>query len=277
MNGSIIGDIVGSVYEFNTIKQKNFKFFKDKCFFTDDTVMTCAIAKASIDYCDNRSIPLFKVNVEKNMVELGREHPNVGYGASFYNWIMSEDHEPYNSYGNGSAMRTSSVAYIANSLEEAEELAKAQAEVTHNHPEGIKGAQALAAAIYLALNHEDKSTIKEYIESNYYDLNFNIKDIYRKYKYDITCQGSVPYAIKSFLEGEDFEDSIRNAISLGGDADTLACMTGGIAEAYYGIPEEFMEYKKRYLTNDLITIVDDFQTKYQEKTTKTEKKDIFRK
>ncbi len=277
MNGSIIGDIVGSVYEFHTIKQKNFKFFKDKCFFTDDTVMTCAVAKASIDYTDNRSIPLFKLNVINNMVELGRKYPKAGYGTSFYKWLMSDIHEPYNSFGNGSAMRTSSVAYIANSLEEAEELAKAQAEVTHNHPEGIKGAQAIAAAIYLARTHEDKETIREYIENKYYNLDFNIKDIYRKYQYDITCQGSVPYAIKAFLEGEDFEDSIRNVISLGGDADTLACMTGGIAEAYYGVPEEYMEYKNRYLTEELIDIVDSFQTIYQEKTTEKEKKDIFKK
>ena len=277
MNGSIIGDIVGSVYEFHTIKQKNFKFFKDKCFFTDDTVMTCAVAKASIDYTDNRSIPLFKLNVINNMVELGRKYPKAGYGMSFYKWLMSDIHEPYNSFGNGSAMRTSSVAYIANSLEEAEELAKAQAEVTHNHPEGIKGAQAIAAAIYLARTHEDKETIREYIENKYYNLDFNIKDIYRKYQYDITCQGSVPYAIKAFLEGEDFEDSIRNVISLGGDADTLACMTGGIAEAYYGVPEEYMEYKNRYLTEELIDIVDSFQTMYQEKTTEKEKKDIFKK
>lgn len=277
MNGSIIGDIVGSVYEFNTIKQKNFKFLKDRCFFTDDTVMSCAVAKAAIEYLDNKSIPLFKINVINNMVEFGRKHPDAGYGYYFYNWIMSDNHDPYNSFGNGSAMRTSSVAYIAESLEEAEELAKAQAEVTHNHPEGIKGAQAIAAAIYLALNKKDKSTIKEYIENNYYDLDFNIKDIYRKYKYDVTCQGSVPYAIKSFLEGEDFEDSIRNSISLGGDADTLACMTGAIAEAYYGIPEEILEQKNKYLTEDLIDIVDNFQEKVQNLNKNIEKKDIFKK
>ena len=268
MNGAILGDIVGSVYEFHTIKQKQFKFLKPTCFYTDDSVLTCAVAKAAIVFNKDHSIENFKQNVIKELKKYTKEYPNAGYGETYYNWATSDDTEAYNSYGNGGAMRTSSVAYVARNLDEALELAKAQAEVTHNHPEGIKGAQAITACIYLARTGASKEEIREYINDNFYTLDFTIPQIYRKYKYDISSQGSVPQAIESFLEGEDFEDCIRTAISLGGDADTLGAMTGSIAEAYYGIPEDYKKNIDTYLDKDLNEIRKNF---YQELNLESEK------
>lgn len=263
MKGAIIGDIVGSVYEFHTIKGKQFKFFKPKCFYTDDTVLTCAIANASLAYKDFQSMDFFKDVAQKEMQKFGQQYPDVGYGYAFHDWLQSDNPEPYNSYGNGAAMRTSSVAYVANSLEEVEQLATIQAELTHSHPEGIKGAKAISACIFMALHGNNKEEIKEYIEENYYPLNFTIRQIYRKYKYDITAQGSVPQAIESFLEGNNFEDCVRNAICLGGDADTLAAMTGSIAEAYYGIPKEYEQKIGVYLDDNLNSVVETFYNKIQ--------------
>ena len=254
--GTIIGDIVGSVYEFKTIKTKQFKFLKPKCMYTDDTVMTCAVSLACLDYKKNNNIEEFKKNLIEYMKRLGRKFPDARYGYRFYEWITGDEDSPYNSYGNGGAMRTSSVAYIADSLDEALELAKAQSEVTHDHPEAIKGSQAISACIYLALNGYDKREIKDYIEKYFYPLGFTIKDVYRKYKYDISATGSVPFAIVAFLDGYDFEDCVRNAICLGGDADTLAAMTGAIAEAYYGVPENIVV--DRYLDQELLDIVNNF-------------------
>lgn len=258
MKGAIIGDIIGSVYEFHTIKQKQFKLFKPKCFFTDDTVLTCAVSIASLDYLQNKSIIEFKDNVIYELKLFSKKYPNAGYGPSYWDWVSSDLSEAYNSYGNGGAMRTSSVAYVADSLEEALELAKIQSETTHSHPEGIKGAQAITACIYMSKEGCSKEEIKKYIEDNFYELNFTIPQIYRKYQYDITAQGSVPQSIEAFLEGEDFEDCIRNAICLGGDADTLAAMTGSIAEAYYGIPDEIEERYSTYLDDDLNNCVKKF-------------------
>ena len=257
MRGAILGDIVGSVYEFNTIKVKEFKFLKPKCFFTDDTVLTCAIAIACMEYSKTHNTNIFKESVIKNMKKMAKRYPNAGYGPNFWDWVNSENDEPYGSYANGASMRTSPVAYVAESLEEAEALAKAQAEVTHNHSEGIKGAQAITACIYLALNGATKEEIREYVNNKYYNLDFKIEDIRRKYQYDISAAGSVPQAIESFLEGTDFEDSIRNAICLGGDADTIAAMTGSISEAFYGFPDEFDI--STYLPDDLKLIVQSFE------------------
>ena len=250
MKGAIIGDIVGSVYEFKTIKQKEFKFIKPKCFITDDTILTCAISRASLQYFYDKDVDNFYNNCIKYLKEYGILYPGYGYGYNFDEWIKNGE-EPYNSYGNGSAMRTSSVAYIADSLEEAELLAEMQAKCTHNHLEGIKGAKAITACIYLAKEGYSKDDIKKYIEDNYYKIDFKIRDIYKKYKYDITCQGSVPQAIECFLEGEDFEDAIRNAISLGGDADTLAAMTGSISEAFYGIPDNLKNKMYSFLPENI--------------------------
>ncbi len=258
MYGAIIGDIVGSVYEFRTIKQKEFKFFKDRCFFTDDTVMTCAIALACIKYKETKNLEEFKKVAESEMRRLGNKYPDAGYGYRFFDWLQDEKMGPYNSYANGGAMRTAPVAYVADTLEEALTLAEAQCSITHNHPDGIKGAKAIAACIFLARNGATKEDIRKYIEDNFYQLDFTIPAIHRKYKYDISAAGSVPQAIESFLEGTDFEDSIRNAICLGGDADTLACMTGSIAESFFGIPEEIKERALSFLDPEVKTCLEKF-------------------
>jgi ADP-ribosylglycohydrolase len=233
MLGAIAGDIIGSAYEWDNCRNKNFPLFSRKSDFTDDTVMTIATADVIIKHGD----------YAKAYKEYGRAYPGRGYGGRFGWWLGSKDSKPYNSYGNGSAMRVSPVGYAFDTLEEVLEEAKRSAEVTHNHPEGIKGAQAAAAAIFLARTGKGKEEIKEYIEGTFhYNLSRKLDDIRPEYEFDETCQGSVPEAIMSFLESENFEDAIRNAISIGGDSDTIACITGGIAEAYYGgVPREIAE------------------------------------
>jgi ADP-ribosylglycohydrolase len=241
MLGAILGDIVGSIYEYNNIKTKDFKFLTDDSFFTDDTVMTIAVADA-----------LLKGGTADNFIDsmkkFGRLYPNADYGGNFGNWLLSDDRKPYNSYGNGAAMRVSPCAWFANSLDEAEHLAELSASVTHNHPEGIKGAKAVAAAIYLARTGKGKAKIKEYIEGKYgYNLSQTLDEIRPTYKFNESCQETVPQAIIAFLEsehrfsmgrwhGSEFVDAIRNAVSLGGDSDTLAAIAGSIAEAAFGIP-----------------------------------------
>lgn len=235
--GAIIGDIVGSKYEFTSDKTKDFELFSDDSCLTDDSIMTVAVGCACADsnLHDEKD---FKSSVIWYMRRIGRQYPRAGYGGMFYRWLISDIMPAYNSFGNGSAMRVSPVAWVAESLEQTETLAKWSAEVTHNHPEGIKGAQAVAAAIYLARMGKSKAEIKDYIEKNYYNLDFKLDEIRPHYEFDVTCQGSVPQAIQCFLESADFEDSLRNAISLGGDGDTIAAMAGAIAEAFYGIPKE---------------------------------------
>ena len=237
MFGAIIGDIVGSVYEFNNVKSKDFPFWKKNSHFTDDTVMTCAVCAALREYKKDKSKDVHVLLVEY-MREIGREYPVCGYGARFNQWLISEDPKPYNSYGNGSAMRVSAAAWLADSLSEAKELAVYSAEVTHNHAEGIKGAVAVAEAIYMARQKRTKEQIRKHL-SQYYDLSFTLDQIRPDYQFDETCQGSVPQAIAAFLEGTDFEDVIRNAISIGGDSDTIAAIAGSIAEAFYGVPARF--------------------------------------
>lgn len=237
MFGAIIGDMVGSLYDFNPCKTKNFPFFSPDCKITDDGLMTIAVACACKS-SDIHSEKDFKSVLVWWMRHIGRQYPNAGFGGMFFRWLQSDTMGPYNSFGNGSAMRVSPVAWAASSLEEAEKLATWSAEVTHNHPEGVKGAKAIAAAIYLARTGAEKGKIKSYIQDNYYSLDFSLDLIRPEYKFDVTCQGSVPQALQCFLEAVDFEDTIRNAVSLGGDSDTQAAMAGAIAEAYYGIPEE---------------------------------------
>lgn len=245
MLGAIIGDIVGSIYERNPIKTKNFEFWGAGCTFTDDTVMTLAVADAILEHL--RGTGDFKEILVNKMQEFGRKYPLAGYGKSFANWIYSECPKPYNSFGNGSAMRVSACAWLFDDLESVIQYAKMSAEVTHNHPEGIKGAEAVAAAVFLAKNKHSKEEIKKYIEDNYYPLNMKLNEIRQIYHFDVTCQGTVPQAIIAFLESESFEDAIRNAVSLGGDSDTLAAITGSIAEAYYGIPKDIQEKAMGYL------------------------------
>lgn len=250
MLGAIIGDIVGSVYEWNNIKTKDFPLFCERGFFTDDTVMTIAVAEA-----------LMNGGAEDNFIDsmkkFGRLYPDAGYGARFGNWLFSDSRAPYNSWGNGSAMRASPCGWFAETLEAAETLAGRSAAVTHNHPEGIKGAQAAAAAVFLARSGASKAEIKEYIESNYrYDLSRTIDEIRPGYRFNESCRETVPEAVIAFLESTDFEDAIRNAISLGGDSDTLTAITGGIAEAAYGIPSDIRDAALGYLDRPLGEVLD---------------------
>ena len=250
MLGAIIGDVVGSPYEFRSDKTKDFLLFQPSCRPTDDSVMTIAVGCACVSAnCQDEWD--FKQTLVKMMRELGRLYPNAGYGGTFIRWVLGYFDGPYGSFGNGSAMRVSPVAWAVDTLEEVETLAKWSAEVTHSHPEGIKGAQAVAAAIFLARTGADKEKIRNYIQENYYNLNFTLDEIRPRYSFDVTCQGSVPQAIVCFLEAEDFEDAIRNAVSLGGDCDTQAAMAGAIAEAYFGIPDDLQEEVFEYIDETL--------------------------
>ena len=250
MLGAIIGDIIGSPYEFKSDKTKDFLLFHPGCRPTDDSVLTIAVgcACASANCRDEWE---FKRTLTQMMHEIGRQYPDAGYGAMFYRWLMDDCGEPYGSYSNGSAMRVSPVAWAVDTLEEVETLAKWSAEITHSHPEGIKGAQAVAAAIFLARTGSHKDEIRDYIEANYYDLDFTVDEIRPGYSYDVTCEGSVPEAIVCFLDAIDFEDTIRNAVSLGGDGDTQAAIAGSIAEAYYGIPDDLQEEVFDYIDETL--------------------------
>jgi len=270
MIGAIAGDIIGAPYEFSNIKTTDFNIFNKHTDFTDDTVMTIAIAKWLLDSLQNpNKFSLDKL--EEFMVEFGERYPNAGYGTMFWRWLFqyrsfyAEDgyharkRIPYNSYGNGSAMRVSSVGWAFETLEETLQVAKISAEITHNHIEGIKGAQATAAAIFLARKGKSKEEIKSFIEQTFgYDLNRTCDEIRPSYTFNETCQGTVPEAIIAFLDSTDFENSIRLAVSLGGDSDTLACITGGIAEAFYGVPENFKAFVNSFLPEDLKAILDDF-------------------
>ena len=258
MLGAVVGDVIGSLYEVNNIKEKDFSLFSNQSRYTDDSVMSCAIAKSCINYYNKKDIEKFRKDVVKNMRELGRLHINAGYGGTFIKWLLTKNPIPYNSWGNGSAMRVSPVAWISDSIEECEQLAEVSASVSHNHPEGVKGAKAIASAVFMANNGFDKEDIKNYIEKKYYDLNFNLDDIRDEYKFDVSCQGSVPQAIKAFLEGNDFEDVVRDAVSIGGDSDTIAAMAASIAEAYYGIPKDIVDMTNAYLSADLKQILNEF-------------------
>jgi len=256
MLGAITGDIVGSIYEWNNIKTKEFPLFGKNCKFTDDTVMTIAVAEGLM----NGGKPDDFIN---SMKRLGKIYPNSGYGGNFRKWLFSDDREPYNSWGNGSAMRVSPVGWVFDSLEATENAAEVSVAVTHNHPEGIKGAQATAAAIFLARNGKSKKEIKDYIENRYgYDLSRTLDEIRPAYKFDVSCQGTVPEAIIAFLESADFEDAIRNAISLGGDSDTLAAITGSIAEVAYGIPKKIKAKAISLLDEPLLEVLNRWQEKF---------------
>lgn len=248
MIGAIIGDIVGSIYEFDSIKTKEFPFFQEKCYFTDDTVLTLAIAQAVMDGGT-------KDEFIRKLKDFTIKYPDRGYGGRYITWALSDCKEAYNSYGNGSAMRVSSIAWWFDTLEEVETIARESAIITHSHPEGIKGAQATAASIFLARTGSTKDEIKDYIEKTYdYDLSRTLDSIRSDYSFDVTCQGSVPESIISFLESTSFEDSIRNAISLGGDADTMAAIAGSIAEGFYGVPDNLKEKGLSYLDDYLRSV-----------------------
>jgi ADP-ribosylglycohydrolase len=255
MIGAIAGDIIGSPYEWNRIKTTDFSLFSGASTYTDDSVLSVAVADAILNGRD------YAVTLK----EYGRKYPHAGYGGSFRIWLASASLDPYNSFGNGSAMRVSPIGFAFNTLENVLKEAEKSAAVTHNHPEGVKGAQATAAAIFLARQKETKPAIKRYIEANFsYDLSRTLDEIRPIYEFDETCQGTVPEAITAFLESTDYEDAVRKAVSLGGDSDTLACITGGIAQAYYrSVPPEIVKKVKEVLPPDLLLVVSQFNDRYK--------------
>ena len=257
MIGAMIGDIVGSIYEFDNIRTKDFELFGRGCFATDDSIMTIAIGKALVESAKNGTD--LGENAVKYMQEIGRPYPSCGYGGRFYHWMYSDDPQPYNSLGNGAAMRVSACAEVAKTLEEAIELSKKVTEVTHNHPEGIKGAEAATVAAFMAKTGSSIDEIRGYIDKNYYKMDFTLDEIRPTYRFNETCMDTVPQALEAFFESTDFEDAIRNAISVGGDSDTLAAITGGIAESYYGVPEEIKNKALTYLDGRLMNAYNEYE------------------
>lgn len=255
--GAIAGDIIGSTREFNSIKTKDFELFERTSIFTDDTVMTLAIANWLCIDKSSRQVLIDQLQY------WGNSYPYAGYGGMFRRWLKEDNPEPYGSWANGSAMRVSPIAWACDSLKEVQNLAKMSADVTHNHPEGVKGALATADAVFLARTGKNKSEIKSHIENHYgYDLNRKLDEIRPDYKFDVSCRGSVPEAIICFLESEDYEDAIRNAVSLGGDADTQAAIAGGIAAAFYEVPEDICENSMVLLSDDLLDVLLEFEKKF---------------
>ena len=253
MYGAVIGDIIGSRFEFDRgNKSKKFKLFTDECFFTDDTVMSVAVAEALMDAGKDAGEEEIKANLIKSLKNWGQKYPDAGYGLRFINWVLSEDPEPYGSYGNGSGMRVSSVGWLYDTMEHTREVARWTAEVTHNHPEGIKGAESVAAAIFMARNGASKDEIQDYIEDEFgYDLSRTLDEIRPTYHHVEDCMHTMPEAFECFLEAESYEDCIRNVMYIGGDTDTLAAIAGAIAEAFWGIPEAVLVKGKEYLSADI--------------------------
>lgn len=260
MYGAILGDIIGSPFEFDRgDKTKDFKLFSRRSHFTDDSVMTLAVCEALLKVGQDATVKEIEDAVITSMQSWGRRYPHEGYGGYFRRWLTARHPEPYNSFGNGSAMRVSAAGWLYDSLEKTRVVAKATANVTHNHPEGIKGAEATASAIFMARNGSSKEEIKKYIENEFhYDLNRTLDEIRPSFHMDETCQKIVPEAIIAFLEARDFEDAIRNAVSLGGDTDTLGAITGSIAEAYFGISETLISECRNRINKDMRDVVDTF-------------------
>ena len=270
MFGTIIGDIVGSRFEFDDHKSKDFKLFGNDgiveipCEYTDDSVMAIAVADALLDREGQEDETFKRLLVEKLLCH-GRKRMNAGYGTRFYCWLRDGSTQPYNSWGNGSAVRAAPVGWVADTLKETEHIAKLTAEVTHNHPEGIKGAQTVAAAIWMARNGRCKEVIRKYLEKKYYPEAFQrrLEEIRPVYEFDVSCQGTVPVALEAFYESDSFEDALRNAVSVGGDSDTLTGIAAGIAEAYYGIPNSIRSEAMVYLDDEMREIAVRFADRYQ--------------
>ncbi len=263
MYGAILGDIIGSPYEFDRgNKTKDFPLFSGYSEFTDDTVMTIAVAEAFLDMQFAEDDDVTRDRLVHYMQEWGRQYPHAGYGVRFNRWLRECSPKPYNSWGNGSAMRVSSVGWLFGDLEMTRAMARLSAAVTHNHPEGIKGAEVTAAAIFLARTGSTKAEIKAYIEENFrYDLSRTCDEIRPGYHHVESCQETVPEAITAFLEGESFEDVIRTAVSLGGDCDTLTCIAGSMAEAFYGVPEELKAECRKRLPENLLEVLQRFDAR----------------
>jgi ADP-ribosylglycohydrolase len=254
MIGAIAGDIIGSVYEAHPIKTKDFPLFHPHCRFTDDSVLTIAVAEAIMTDGDYL----------RSVRDLGRRYLQAGYGAAFSRWLRSESPEPYHSWGNGAAMRVSPVGWAFDSLDDVLREAARTAAITHNHPEGVKGAQAAALAVFLARTTRDKELIRKEVSGRFgYDLARTVAAIRPGYRFDISCQGTVPEAVIAFLDADDYEDAVRNAVSLGGDSDTLACIAGSMAEAHYGmVAADILDKVKEILTEDLWLITERFCRRY---------------
>lgn len=260
MIGALIGDIVGSRFEFHNHKSKEFELFTPQCRPTDDSIMTLAVAQAIID-CDGDYTALG----EKTVFEMrawGHRYPDAGYGGRFDDWLGSSDPHPYNSWGNGAAMRVSACAWAAGSFDEALALSRAVTEVTHNHPEGLKGAEAVTAAIYMARVGESREDIRRFITEQYYPLDFTIDGIRTVYRFNESCRNTVPQALEAFFESESFEDALRLAVSVGGDTDTLADITCAVAEAYYGVPDDIRLAAIKYFDVEMLTTLMSFEIRY---------------
>lgn len=260
MYGAILGDMIGAPYEFDRgNKTKDFEMFNDRVSFTDDSVMTIAVADALMRISNDADDDDVKTAVIQAMQKWGKKYPRAGYGQRFFFWLSKKNPKPYGSWGNGSAMRVSSVGWLYNSLEETRRYARLTAEVTHNHPEGIKGAEAVASAVFMARNGASKDEIKEYIIQEFdYDLSRTCDEIRPGYHHVESCQETVPEALTAFMEGTDFEDVVRTAVSLGGDCDTLTCIAASIAEAFYGLPDIMKDECRKRLPNDMLRILDRF-------------------
>ena len=260
MIGAIVGDVVGSRFEWDNHRSKDFKLFTSRCFPTDDSIMSLALAQAILD-CDGGYVDLSEHAIVR-MQELGRAYPYSGYGGRFAHWLMESDPQPYNSWGNGSAMRVSPCGFAARTLDEAKELAAAVTRVTHNHPEGMKGAESTAVAIFMARDGASMAEIRERILADYYAIDFTLDEVRETYQFTESCQGTMPVAFEAFFESTDFEDAIRNAISVGGDSDTIAAITGSIAEAFYGVPDEIAATAADYLDDRLLAILHAFEARF---------------
>lgn len=267
MYGAILGDIIGSPFEFDRgNKTKDFDLFSEGCEFTDDSVMTIAVAEALMESEKKADGSTIEEAVKKQMREWGRKYPDAGYGGRFGYWLIDANPKPYGSYGNGSAMRASAAGWLYSTLERTREVAKATSVVTHDHPEGIKGAEATASCIFLARMGKTKEEIKQYVINEFhYDLNRTLDNIRPTYHHVESCQETVPEAIIAFLEADGFEDAVRNAVSLGGDTDTLAAITGSIAEAFYDVPENLKEECKNRISEEMLDVLNQFELIKEEK------------
>lgn len=259
MLGAIVGDVVGSRFEWHNIHSKEFELFTPQCKPTDDSIMSLAVAQAVLE---SQEPDILSGLTVAYMQRLGRRYPRAGYGGKFRQWLREDTPQPYGSFGNGSAMRVSPCGFAAGSLEEAKTLSNAVTRVTHNHPEGLKGAEAVVVAIFLARSGRTMEEIRAHIIQHYYPMSFTLEEIRPHYTFNATCQGSVPHALEAFFESTGFEDAIRNAISIGGDSDTIAAIAGSVAEAYYGIPTEIRQKTLSYLDDTQLQILEAFEDRF---------------
>ncbi len=272
MLGAIIGDIAGSRFEFDNYLKKDFVFFTEDCYPTDDSIMTIAVAKAIMETdkllgekarMSGAYRDLLAAQAVLYMREIGRNYPGCGYGGLFSNWMFSDEPTPYKSFGNGAAMRVSPAGYAARTEREAKALSEAVTSVTHSHREGIRGAEAVSVAVFMARMGYAKEEIREKINNEYYPMEFTIDELRPGFWFDETCQGTVPPAIQCFLESESFEDAVRIAVSLGGDSDTIACIAGAIAGAFYGVPDTLRDKALSFLDRDLRVIYAEWMSVYK--------------